>query len=203
MCLLPVLAVGSPQFGGASVYMEWRDVPSFEGLYKISEYGDLKSLPRWRKTGTGGYWSKERIIRERPDKKGYIILQLTYSDGSVSNVKRGRMMAKIWHPNPNNLPFVNHVDGVKWNDHYSNLEWCTPRENELHAYRTGLKKAAYLGKFGKDHNQSIPVLAIRETAILEFESKTACGIYFGVTVQNVYRAIKYNQLCKGHKLYLL
>lgn len=181
----------------------WKDIPGFEGLYKISEYGELKSFSRWRRTGTGGYYSKVKILKPRKDRKGYVTLQLTKRDKTYVYVKRSRMVASLFCDNPNNLPQVNHINGIKDDDHYTNLEWCTPRENELHAYRTGLKKAAYLGKYGKDHNQSKPVIAIKDTAILEFESKTECAIHLGTTVQNVYRSVKYDGFCKGYKIYSL
>lgn len=206
MCLLPFRVVGLPQFYGANFFMsqiEWVPVPSLENRYHISRCGKLKSLPKWRNTGTGGYLSKEKILAKRRDTKGYVILEMSRPDGSFYYVKRSRLIAKLWIPNPNNLPVVNHINGIKDDDSVENLEWCTDSENEFHAYRTGLKKAAYLGKFGKDHNQSIPVLAIKETSIIEFESKTACGIYFGTTVQNVYRAMKSSGELKGYKLYSL
>lgn len=182
--------------------MIWRQVTGYEGLYEISEFGDLKSLPKWRNTGTGGYLSKEKIKSPKKTKKGYYLHELT-KDGIATTFKRSRLVAIAFKINPNNLPEVNHEDGNKANDHYSNLEWISSSDNEKHAYRTGLKKASYLGKFGKDHNQSKPVIAIQDTAILEFESKTECGKYFGVTIQNVYAAIRDNRKCRGHNLFSL
>lgn len=181
--------------------IEWKPVPTLEDRYHISKCGKLKSLPKWRRTGTGGYISKEKLLAERRDTKGYIILEMSRTDGSFYYEKRSRLIAKLWIPNPRNLPVVNHINGIKDDDSVENLEWCTISENEFHAYRTGLKKAAYLGKFGKDHNQSIPVIAIKDTAILEFESKTACAKHFDVTVTNIYRAIKFSLKCKGHQIY--
>ena len=53
-----------------------------------------------------------------------------------------RLIAKAFLPNPGNLPFVNHLDGNKLNNHVDNLEWCTVQENNLHARQTGLHKQA-------------------------------------------------------------
>jgi hypothetical protein len=59
-----------------------------------------------------------------------------------------RLVAECYLPNPNNLPEVNHNDGIKTNNHVSNLYWCTSSQNKPHAYDTGLKK------IGEEHHKS-------------------------------------------------
>lgn len=51
-----------------------------------------------------------------------------------------RLVASAFIPNPNNLPQVNHIDGNKQNNHYTNLEWCDQSYNVLHSYRVLHKK---------------------------------------------------------------
>lgn len=65
-----------------------------------------------------------------------------------------RLIAKEFIPNPENKPFVNHIDWNKSNNSISNLEWCTAKENVQHAFKTWLRKAPYKWKFWIEHNCS-------------------------------------------------
>ena len=60
--------------------------------------------------------------------------------------------------NPNNKPEVNHIDGIKTNNHYTNLEWNTRNEQMAHAYRLGLKS---------NHGEHNPKSKLSEPDVLE------------------------------------
>lgn len=68
---------------------------------------------------------------ERPD--GYIT---TYIDDYFKRVHR--LVAETYIPNPDNLPEVNHKDCDKSNNHVSNLEWVTSKQNKQHARDHGI-----------------------------------------------------------------
>lgn len=64
-----------------------------------------------------------------------------------------RLVALTFIPNPNNLPQVNHIDGVRNNNCVENLEWCTQSQNERHS-------VDILGKSMKGKTNSKPVYCI-------------------------------------------
>ena len=51
-----------------------------------------------------------------------------------------RAVAELYVPNPNNLPQVDHIDTDKLNNHYTNLEWVTNKENTDRAIKNNLMK---------------------------------------------------------------
>jgi hypothetical protein len=69
--------------------------------------------------------------------KGYKMVS-TYFYGKSNKLSIHRLVAILYVPNPNNLPQVNHIDGDKLNNHYSNLEWVTNQQNRTHAIENGL-----------------------------------------------------------------
>jgi len=71
---------------------------------------------------------------------GYYYVCLS-KNGKVRKFKVNRLVAQAFIPNPDNKPFVNHIDGDKLNNNVNNLEWCTQSENMLHAYKYGLRKS--------------------------------------------------------------
>lgn len=73
-------------------------------------------------------------------KTGYFIFstRMYGRKGKTYTSKVSRLVAKAFIPNPLNLPFVNHMDGIKLNNHRTNLEWCTAQENTIHALELGL-----------------------------------------------------------------
>ena len=117
---------------------EWKDVKGYEGLYQVSNCGNVKRLERTDTRCRQGF----RIFKERPLKPflshGYWKVVLTRD--SISHQKFvHRLVAEAFVPNKDDHKNqVNHIDGNKTNNFVSNLEWCTNQENMIHAFKNGL-----------------------------------------------------------------
>ena len=97
------------------------DIQGFIGLYKISNFGNVKS-----------YRKKEPIILSPfKDTKGYHRVSLCGKDYSVH-----RLVANAFLPKIDNKDLVNHKDLIKTNNRVDNLEWCNNRENVLHYFNS-------------------------------------------------------------------
>lgn len=120
----------------------WKDIPEYEGLYQVSNLGDIKSF-NYRGHG------EIKILKQSTDKKGYKYVRL-FKNGEGKTYKVHRLVAMLFIPNPNNLPIVNHIDECKSNNMVSNLEWCTLVYNN--AYGTRNKRISKSLK-GKTHSK--------------------------------------------------
>lgn len=141
---------------------KWANVRGYEGLYKISNYGRLKHLP----FSVYGLNSpcvnvEEKIKKPNLMSKGYYVYEL-WKENKRKVFLLHRLLASIFIPNPLMLPQINHIDGNKQNNNISNLQWCTPRENTIHAIKVLGVANGRNYKFGKEHYRSKPVCAVNE-----------------------------------------
>ena len=113
----------------------WLPVRDYEGLYEVSNYGRVKSLPRT--TTKGGILTPHINTRN-----GYCYVQLSKNGiGKTKRVHKLVMMA--FNPAPVGDKYdknytIDHIDGDKTNNRLDNLEWVTQSENQLRAYALGL-----------------------------------------------------------------
>lgn len=132
-------------FGGILYYNMcneeiWKDVQGYEGIYQVSNFGRVKSLPRKVLNWNSNRYLKETILTQSTTKcRDYPIIRLC-KDGKIKYISVHRLVATTFIPNPNNLPMINHKDEVKTNNRVDNLEWCDHKYNVN--YGTGIQRGA-------------------------------------------------------------
>lgn len=99
----------------------WKDIEGYEGLYQVSNLGQVKSL-NYKRTG------KEKILSLNKKKNGYLLASLCINKKQKKFLVH-RLVANTFIPNPSDLPQVNHIDQNKLNNKVDNLEWCDNRYN--------------------------------------------------------------------------
>jgi hypothetical protein len=124
---------------------EFRDVPGYEGLYQVSNLGNVKSLPRKRNhIGNTSYYTKEKIVKGTIVRGGYLSFNLNKN----SEIKHYRIhqlvaMAFLGHkPDGTSVIVVDHIDDNRINNRLDNLQLITQRENTSKRIRG---KSKYLG----------------------------------------------------------
>lgn len=115
---------------------EWKEINGYE-YYQISNTGKVKSLEMKLQFGNRFRIKPEIILKNRITRHGYSSVNL-YSNKKMSSKEIHRLVAEAFILNPDNLPEVNHKDCDKQNNNLWNLEWCTRRENVIHAHSNKL-----------------------------------------------------------------
>lgn len=148
-----------------SDYIEqWKDIEGYEGLYQVSNLGNVKSLARYKKNRSKIQEVKERIMKPSVYKNGYEVVQLS-KDGKIHSFCVHRLVALAFVPNTENKPQINHLDENKRNNRADNLEWCTSKENNnygTHNMRISLTSGTRVQAFDKDGNLVMEFHSIAE-----------------------------------------
>ena len=117
---------------------EWRPVKGYEGLYEVSNKGEVRSLPRQVSMTMKGVQTTSfrpgKVLRPQKTPLNYQQVVLS-KDNRQRHKLVHRLVAEAFIPNPNNLPQINHLDECPGNNRVENLEWCTAKENGSYGKR--------------------------------------------------------------------
>ena len=108
----------------------WKDINDYEGLYQVSNFGNVKSLGN-------EFTRKERFLKLSPQSKGYLTVVLQ-KNATRKMVLVHRIVAEYFVSNPLNKSQINHINGDKTDNKVENLEWVSHRENLDHAIKNNL-----------------------------------------------------------------
>ena len=134
----------------------WKDVVGYEGLYQVSNLGNIKSLNRICRQKNRKYCLKEKNIKLNYNETGYTYVKLSKNKKQRTLLVH-RLVAQAFIPNPENKPTINHKNGKHDCNIVDNLEWATYLENNVHAYKNGLKT---------QKNRRKPILQIKDGIII-------------------------------------
>ena len=170
----------------------WKDVVGYEGLYKVSDRGNVYSVGR---IDSRGYKCGGRVLKPIQNGSGYIKVNL-YKNGIRKTKYIHRLVVEAFIPNPKKLPEVNHKDEHKTNNELSNLEWCDARHNSNHGTRTE--------RVVEKTSKKVRAFNIKTGEVIEFNSTMEAGRK-GYSQGNVAAASRGDyyggNLYKGHKWY--
>jgi len=115
----------------------------------------IEGYPNHTITKNGEVYSLKTLKYLNPiiGKNGYKVVNITSIDGNKVLEYIHRLVARAFVEGDQTLT-VNHKDGDKLNNHYTNLEWISNEDNLKHAWETGLQdsrnKGCAVSKDGKE-----------------------------------------------------
>lgn len=155
----------------------WKDIPGYEGEYKVSNYGNVKSFKS--KKPKMLTWHQSKLTKRHPEPMYHIEL---WNNNKRKTFKVHRLVAQAFIPNAEGKPQINHKDGDRRNNHVSNLEWVTGSENMVHAYGTGLTKPR--------NRKPIKCRNLITNKVIEFESTYEASRNLGLNPDAIRSALK-------------
>lgn len=161
----------------------WKDVKGYEGLYLISDEGEIMSLPRIISNGRGIYKTKAKILKPGlRGKNGLMYKCVVLSDGETAkSYSVHRLVAIAFLENEEGLPEVNHKDENTMNNRAENLEWCTRQYNAEYSKSKPVSQYTVYGEKIASYKSTVyasNITGIKRTSItncLKGWSKTAGG----------------------------
>ncbi len=166
----------------------WKWVKGWEGIYKISSHGRLKSF----KENPDGY-----ILSIGPYNSRYVHHVLCYGKRQES-VWIHRLVAEHFIPNPNNKKYVNHKDMDGHNNKVSNLEWVTASENAQHAVENNpeiIEGMVHYNKF--ERPKVIEQLTLEGEKIDEFPNGAEASRQTGICKRNILQVANQTEYAPG------
>lgn len=178
--------------------LQVKEIIGYEGLYLIDSIGNVVSLPKLQ---GNKLHNKYKILQPKISRSGYLEVSLS-KNGVLKTYFLHRLIAIHFIENNNNLPQVNHKNGIKTDNRLENLEWVTASENTKHAYDNNL------GNFQNTANENLK--KINEKASYKklyfckddkeyfFNSVKEASETLGLNKDNITRAIRKNQKVGGY-----
>lgn len=115
---------------------EWKDIKGYEGLYQVSNIGNVRSIRRCIKYKSGSIAiHKGRLLRQYERTGGYMYVVLS-KENTQKPFRVHRLVADAFVENPKNMEIVNHIDENRKNNSATNLEWCDLKYNINYGTRT-------------------------------------------------------------------
>ena len=140
----------------------------------MEKYIEIKEYPNYEVSDLGNIRNKKtnRILKTKFNNCGYKQLKLS-KNGINKMYSVHRIVAEAFIINIESKPFVNHKNGNKSDNRVENLEWVTRSENDLHAYKLGLRKVIKNPNYGSKNGNS----KLNEIKVKEIREKYLSGRY--------------------------
>ena len=173
----------------------WKEISGYEGYFEVSNLGNFRSKDRvikYKSNGTRLYPGK--FLKPETIVEGYQRIVLM-KEAIKKRYMCHRLVAQEFVPNPDNKPYVNHINGNKADNRAENLEWVTQSENELHSH-------SVLGNTmrGKTYPKKVEAIFPKEGDRIVFNSMSDAIKFLGVgCIEGLKKSIVANRVYHNFK----
>lgn len=166
---------------------EWKDIIGYESIYQASNLGRIRSLDRevYNNGNKTLCKVKGKILKPNKDKGGYQYVGLVKDKIKTTSIKVHKLIALIFCEGYAEGLEVNHKDGIRDNNIYTNLEWVTRSQNIRDTFKRGRDVNGEKGNGSKLKNEYIGIIAsLYDSGIKQSIIAKAFGVSQG-TISNL------------------
>lgn len=173
---------------------DWKKTHIFSDNYLVSKDGQVMNV------------MTKRLLKPTKDKDGYLYYVLCVN-GIRKTIKAHRLVAMAFIENPLNKPSIDHINGIKTDNHVENLRWVTNKENSnnpitLQKLQTNSKlnlKKMYKKSVERDFGRIKTKVYKGDEFIGVFESQKLASEYTKVSPGKVSQCVTGKiKSCKGY-----
>jgi len=152
---------------------EWKTILEAPD-YDVSNKGNIRN----KKT-------KKNIKTNVVKRLGYVLVKLQVGvkgERRSRSFRVHRLVAKAFIPNPDNLPQVDHVNGIKIDNSSENLEWVTGKENTARAFKKGLAKISsdeHMKAMTEKTKKACVIVDVLKDKKYFFDTRREASAFFG------------------------
>lgn len=163
----------------------WKEIPGFEGKYRISQTGKVFSI----KSG--------KELTPKINNKGYAWVQLERGDRTHVCKLIHRLVAEAFIENPKGYPIINHKDEKPLNNNVSNLEWCDNSYNVRYslARHPHKRRATNVSteRYGKRSHLRVVQLTLNGEVVREWDNSRTINKETGMSDWSI------SECCRGKR----
>lgn len=167
----------------------WKAI---DETYSVSNLGRIKSKDMLvNAKNNSNAIRKGRILKLKKEKNGYLRVMLKNRKTYMVH----RLVAQAFIPNPDNKPYINHINGDPTNNCVENIEWCTQKENMGHAWKNGFCDISRIGRKLTLHDAEM--IRIKYSAYHTKFGLKAFADYFNVSTKTIWKILRGYTYVKG------
>lgn len=174
---------------------EWRPVVGYEGLYEVSDWGNVRSVDRCinclSRYGTQktNFLKGKKINSAIGNKYGHLMVRLS-KNGKPFKKWIHRLVAEAFIPNPDNKPEIDHIDGIPTNNFLSNLRWVTHKENQNNPISKKRVSKGNKGKINNAKSRKVRQCTLDGIIIAEYPSISELFRKFNYSITSIWKCCK-------------
>ena len=169
----------------------WKDVVGYEGLYQVSNFGKVRSSDRVVYRSSTPQFCKGQIIAQGLLNTGYKIVTL-WNKKKRKVYLVHRLVAQAFIPNEENKDYIDHINGIRTDNHVANLRWCTRNENvnfplaRSRYISANQKRIDHIRQFHHTHSLKIVQLTKDGVIIKGWNSVKEASMNLSISENNIY-----------------